>query len=352
MYFFVFLSLIQFVSCQDNSDTKNNYEKNIKKVIITKSFDTKARFDSFTIEKPAHNLGYDKTLGMDFEWSVKYMDTFNNPIKVERIRTDSSGKEEVFETVTYQYADPKKSLVSLESTQGIYSNKKTEYIRDKKGLLKQIVETRSNEIIEKTVYAYDFKGKLLKESIYREDGLVEVTEFEFKSGKDSGYILREVRNGIKPGFKFETDKYYSENRRCFMSIEKKSEGNFTSKIVNRYENFIGDIPTLCVREGINLPIKVKNLYDYEQEEIVPAEPFICTIKTVLNQHGHITRYEVSYKNVNDYKFTVGEPFNSNLNGNRLYLCNYTYNEKNDWIRAILEDHDTKYLIIREIKYLH
>ena len=97
--FITSLTAIFFASL--NNSQNISHENKVVKIIKTSTYSTKPNFDTIAIGEPIYSMGYER-LGIDFSWSIKYFDKYDNILKLERFRLGDTGVEIILETTALQ----------------------------------------------------------------------------------------------------------------------------------------------------------------------------------------------------------------------------------------------------------
>lgn len=352
---FVTLSLGAY-SCASKSDDYSSAQDAIVKIIKTKCYSTRTSFDKLDKDKPEYDMGYDETIEMDFSFSTKYLDKYDNVIKLENFMLDSTGNERIYRTTTYQYYSPEKKQLALVKIKSDYGNEENKYIRDNTGLLIEIIKSTGEKMFEKTVYKYSSSGQAIKKEVYREKGLKESFEYIYDSPKkDSGRIIKEIETNYGPSFTVEREyRWTEEGKNTSTRIKEFENGQLLSDLTFYYKKNSGDIVTEEVIEGYNAPLKEVS-QDGTVKKIVKCEPFRGTTIKTIDKHYNILTYSYSTEDLNEKGQVIPKKklgLLSDIYPNpRIYECKYTYNQKGDWIELLFSADNQKYLVFREIKYL-
>jgi len=349
---FILLNIVIILGCDSKSRDNSSSEDKAVIIIKTKAYTTKPNFDKLTFDRPMYNLGYDEIISMDFSWSVKYFDKYNNMIKLEKFNLDSNGSEKIYTTKVYQYYSPEKNQLSYVKIKNDWGNEEEKYIRDSNGQLKEIIKNSSDTMNEKTVYTYNSTRQKIKKETYKQNGLVESFEYVYDSPqKDNSHVIKEIRYysnyRVETEYKWLNDKITSGRRKYF------EDEKLVSDMTTYYKNYVGNVPTEEIAEGIDNSLKQVS-EDGSVLRTIEGTPFRRKVVKTLDDHKNILTYSTLIEDIDENGQTIApSSFDLGLGTHRqrIYECKYTYNQKNHWTELLFSADNQKYLVVREITYL-
>jgi hypothetical protein len=280
------------------------------KIIKTKTYSTKPEFDKIVADKPEYNIGYDKTLGLDFSFSKKHFDKYNNVIYQEDFQLNNKNEEETIRTISYNFYSAKEEKLSSEKLEGkLYGEYNyTEYVRDEKGQLIEIRVQSLNKLQKKTICSYNDSGQRIKEEVYEENGLGETQLFFYDSPSlVKGNLIKLVRTGsINDNWKQEILYEYNKDNKISKQDRKYFEfGKLISDLTTEYYDYSGEIATKKIIESYDAPTTLSD------GTIKDSRQYKSVIKISLNDN----------EDISEYTEEMGGLVTT-------YKCDYTYNEKN------------------------
>lgn len=330
------------ISCISNSHPQS------VKIINTRAYSTKQEFDKFVINEPVYDLGYDKTMGMDFSWRTRHFDKYNNLIYIETFNQDKNGEEEITTRTTQEYYSPSERKLSLIeekwNDEGLFTK---EYIRNNKGQLLELKELTNNKLTNKTIFTYNLYGQCIKEEIFTENGLFESTTYDYQSTSPTAdNIIKSVR-----------ERFGKEKTRRETTYERNNNNLVTKEIFKYYNNFRLATDVTTYYSDYEKKVATKITTEGFDGFLVPADQRVdnqkSTTEIVLNKFGDIIHYKYKSFRINDISNVT---LLDQVGVTKDYQYEYTYNERNDWTKIILKVNlfpgkFDQFIIVREIKYL-
>lgn len=349
---FAGIVLMSQTLCTNNEKNKTLDSSKIVKIVKTSAFTAKNEFDKLVPDEPVYDLGYDRTMGLDFSWRIKHSDEFDNILCLEKYRQNKKGEEEVLETVYNKYFSSSEGKLSNVKIDKIFGITEKKYNRNEEGVLMEIQTLENGKMDEKIICTYNEFGQKVKEEIYQESGLVKSFQYTYDiPSLSNGNIIKEIHHSIgKYKYRIEYDYYWSESNHLIKSKRKYyQDGKLLSDLVTHYESYVGNIATKEITEGYNLIFDTLSR-EYIDEELIQQRLYRTTIDKSLNSYGDITKYIRFSKHIDQDGNEIKRSLLYDIGD--VYECEYTYNKRNDWIKVLLSvDPFTKYIIIREITYI-
>lgn len=357
---YLFLSVVLF-SCTKNNPKMTPYNDSIKKIIITRTYTTKTEFNELKLNSPVYNgLGYDKSVGLELDWTINHLDKYSNIIYQEEFMYDTiTNREIVTRKVTNEYysdKDHKLSKVTIDNLKFGFITKL--YLRNNLGILIEINKFDGKHLNEKTVFYLNEINQRIKEEVYEKDGLSAVYNYVYdKPSLKDGKIIQETYVKYEnPPNKFlsewhreETDYIWDDSGKLNMThIRYYQEGVKLSDYTTTYKDYIGDIASVVIKKGFeNIFLSRDKNNKIDTSKFGPS--FYSILKLDINEKGDISKVDSKVQ----YLSKSGAPINYypilSLGGT---IVEYLYNERNDWIKLILTSPlGEKYISTREIIYL-
>jgi len=352
-YIFNFFLLIGIfiisLSCSDKSPKLIPYDNSIVKIIKTSAYEAENEFDEIVPGEPVYDLGYDRTMGLDFSWRIEHFDKYNNIIYKERFHLNDYGEEEVYGKVINEYYSLGEGKLSKRIIDE-YGITEIKYIRDEEGRVLEIQTINNDKLFEKTIYAYNESGQRIREEKFKKDGLDKIGEFYYNSEDKEGKIIKEIHSWQKEISKYtiewnyewyEDGLLYKSRKRCY------EFGKVITDLFSQYENYHGAIASKESTTGFETPDAI--LSGKSQEDAKYDVDY--SIERIYNNNGDLVRYIKSSEYCDDY-ITGEQSYPYTIQD---YRCEYIYNKKYNWIKAILFPlpiSTDSFIIIREIVYLY
>ena len=335
---FILSTTIIALSCNHKVEQRRLPVEGVAKIVKVKTFSTKTEFDSLKLDKPAYNLGFDETIGMDFKWSTKYFDKSGNLLCQEDFHLNEKNEEEVDLKTLYEYSDRYKSKIKTikKSSWRIVDSTREEYIRDTTGRLNEIRSIEGGKLIEKTKFTYNSKGQKVKQELFAENGLVEKDEWTYPTAHSMKPSTKSHEKFGEHGYKDEFNYEWMGDKQL-VKVRKRyfENGVLLSDFTQSYYKYVGDEPTKIMFEGYDAPTRNGD------GTIVRGEPYKKTFFFLLNDNGDLTEYKSEVEHDNNILGFDLQPL--------VYKLRYRYNPQKDWTQ-IIADFGEQYIVIREITY--
>lgn len=311
----------------------------------TRAYKAQQEFDSLVIGEPEFSLGYDQTMGLDFSWRTMHFDKYNNIVYIETLSLDEKGNEKISSHTSQIYFSPReKKLDRVIEKMDFGGTNIKEYIRNQQGQLIELREFYNNELTQKTIYHHNSYGQRIKEETFGKNGLLKTISYFFNSPQDSSqYYAKSIFETVSENNKLSQETYYERDENY--QLRKESFKSFTNNqlmtnLVYSYLDYNNGKATKIITEGFN------KLSPTEE-----ADTFQGIMHKTFNNIGDIIDFNYSTNSLNKRK---SNNLLDDLVLRQNYRCQYTYNDKNDWIKIILTTkilQTDQYIITREIKYL-
>lgn len=332
----ILLILILIISCATkNQDNFGNSEK-VVKIIATKAYEAGKDFEDFKKGKPKYNLNSDQTLKMDLSWSIKYLDKYNNILKLEEIRVDDQNNEEIWQTTINEYYSHEKQLLSKSTIKGEVFNFEKIYKRDNNGKLSEIIVNTKDKTYKRTLMSYNSIGQRIKEDVYEDSILIESSQYFYAANStENDKEIKQVKTQFNPNSVTQTDFNWSASGKLLSNkINKYQNDTLIENSDFLYNNYIGN-------EATEILVDVKfSAY---------TDPFKKRIVKTFNKNNDIIKYQI-FVNPKSLK----DSFDKRNTGERVILtwdCNYSYNERNEWTKLMCSTENQIYIVLRDIQYL-
>lgn len=330
------LLFMSIALCSTKQDNDPGLNSNVTKIITSRTYCAKNEFDKVIKDEPCYNIGYDKTLGpnYDFSWNRKHFDGYGNAVYEEHFTLDKNGKEVVYMKTTRKYSNAKESKLELLKNEYTSSVSEEQYLRGKDDRLEELRKSIDGKLYEKYLFFYNEKDQRITMEKYQKNGLFEKTTYRYDSPSftPSGETVEayDDQDDYRPKqivIEYERNEKHQDTKVRKREYWKNDKRN--SDLTTIFSNYIGDIPTKKVTEGYGSPPA------YSDGRVAERTQDKWTTSISVDKNNNILEYRTSY---------LG------LRG-RLYICEYKYNDRKDWIQLILTDSKVKYIITRDIKYI-
>ena len=313
---------ILMTSC--NSNLKRN--DSVVKIVKTKTYSTRKEFDKLVTDKPVYELGYDEKMGIDASWCLKQFDKFNNVLYQEDYFLKDNNEESILRKKTFEYYLPQEKELSKSI---LYDKDEFvgTYIRNNIGQLTEIRNTVNDKLKQKTIYSYNNVGQRIKKEVFVENGLVELENYQFDFlSKQDGQIIKKTHQQLGEfNFYQEFEFEYNANHQVVKERKKNYEkGSLKSDVTKSFFEYVSDRAKRLEIEG----------YDgYYMNGVYKQFTINSHVIYMINLNGDIEKCQIH----DEHLTTIS--------------CEYTYNDRKDWTKAILQTNSAIYIVIREITYL-
>jgi hypothetical protein len=346
---FVIFLMLFLSACSRQTAQISEADESIVKVITTRAYTARNEFDKIVKDKPTTNMGYDESLGMDFGWSTKHFDRHGNVVYQEYFFQDETQKEVVFRKVTKKFYAPKEGKLEFAKAEGTGGEvTEQQYVRANDGRLEELRTIVKDELEEKSLHSYNSFGQRITIETFKQGGISEKKTYLYESTEFTATPISEIQEVYgDPNYRIEFSYERDESGRLVRLMKKYLEsGQLKSDYTTSYSDYDGDIATTVIKEGYDSPSEWADENGGVQKN--PPYHYRKAVSIKLNENRDIVEYKANIEplqlHVED-KFTPGYV-------QQLYVCEYTYNDRQEWIELVFSpDRKTKYIVSREIKYL-
>jgi hypothetical protein len=285
---------------------------------------------------------------MDFSWSKRHYDQYENIIYEERFSLNKDSSEYIHRKITLDYYDAKTGKLNKIIEEGKFKGAiHKDYIRRNDGKLTEILTTNSGKLIEKTIVTYNEFDQRKKIEVYKENGLYEYNSYTYDNTSDKAKLISE-RHEVFGDYNYREDFTYErdESDIILKTNRKYYEKNLLkSDLTMTYSDYKDKFATKIIEEGYYSPTT------WTDGRVVESPPHKKVVTYELNDKGDITSYTLQMieteSNPDAYTSKIKlQPLKV------VYECDYKYNAKGDWTQLIFKvSKNDIYIINRDIQYL-
>jgi len=339
----LYIIFLVHISCNKKATEKPTIQNRALKVITTKVYQAKQEFDKLVQDKPIREIaGIFKN--EVYTWSTKHFDQYGNIIYQECLEPNETGEGRAFRKITKEYFDSSKGQLSrvIEETESWWTFEE-KYIRNPQGRLQEKHVMINGRLDTKTIFTYNELGQKIKMEAYKENGLYEITIYTYDTNSlNKNNIVNEIHE-VKGDYNYKEDiTYKRDSNNHILNTERKyyEGGVLESEISTTYLDFVDGFATKVIRQGYYPPKK------YTNGTITKSEPFKEENIYILNDNKDIIEYSTKRTTLSKEKGAFSS-FAPSFPPNKY---EYTYNDRNEWIKLFVKEMTATYIINREIKY--